>query len=76
MWETQSVFCTFNINGRGKCAGVVVKRNTMTVRIEIIEKVMRTVTSNCSYRRTGQQIMRHVVKDRVKFYPMGVVPVI
>lgn len=63
---------SFNTN-QGRRAGKVVRVNCKTAVVRILEPAP-TMIRPCAWRSTNREVMVHLKKDQVKFYPDHVLP--
>lgn len=74
---TTARFCTFNL-GTKRGVGVVEDediKGKKTIRVTVINLAKKkTVAGGLQIQVTGKGVKRHVIKDAVKFSPIGVIP--
>lgn len=74
---TTARFCTFNL-GTKRGVGVVEDediRGKKTIRVTVINLAKKkTVAGGIHIQVTGKGVKRHVIKDAIKFSPIGVIP--
>ncbi len=73
-------FCTFNLaQGKGRGVGIVEDKDLTgkkTIRVSVVSFGARSMISHkLNMTITGQNIKRHIIKDGVKFFKPGIIPV-